>query len=102
MHDEDNDGRFPDESPVEVRYPRSKQECGGLFGGPLIAVHAQHVKSGLNESFGRLPVEMGLSMAAARRQLKAVVRAAGGEPLGLWFPGRLPGSRRGRAGPPRR
>jgi hypothetical protein len=26
MHDEDNDGRFPDESPVEVRYPRSKQE----------------------------------------------------------------------------
>ena len=27
MHeDEDNDGKFPDESPVEVRYPRSKQE----------------------------------------------------------------------------
>ena len=26
MHDEDNDGRFPDESPVEVRYPRSKEE----------------------------------------------------------------------------
>jgi len=25
-YDEDNDGRFPDESPVEVRYPRSKQE----------------------------------------------------------------------------
>jgi hypothetical protein len=23
--DEDNDGKFPDESPVEVRYPRSKQ-----------------------------------------------------------------------------
>jgi hypothetical protein len=23
--DEDNDGRFPDDSPVEVRYPRSKQ-----------------------------------------------------------------------------
>jgi hypothetical protein len=23
---EDNDGRFPDESPVQVRYPRSKQE----------------------------------------------------------------------------
>ena len=23
---EDNDGRFPGESPVEVRYPRSKQE----------------------------------------------------------------------------
>jgi hypothetical protein len=29
MHDEDNDGRFPDESPVEVRYPRSKQEDQG-------------------------------------------------------------------------
>jgi Domain of unknown function (DUF222) len=26
MHDEDKDGRFPDESPVEVHYPRSKQE----------------------------------------------------------------------------
>jgi hypothetical protein len=24
--DEDNDGRYPDESPVEVRYPSSKQE----------------------------------------------------------------------------
>ena len=24
--DEDNDGKFADESPVEVRYPRSKQE----------------------------------------------------------------------------
>jgi hypothetical protein len=26
MHDEDNDGRFPGESSVEVRYPRSKRE----------------------------------------------------------------------------
>ena len=26
MYDEENDGRFADESPVEVRYPRSKQE----------------------------------------------------------------------------
>ena len=24
--DEDNDGRFPDESLVEVRYPRTRQE----------------------------------------------------------------------------
>jgi hypothetical protein len=29
MQDEDNDGRFPDESPVEVRYPGSKQEEHG-------------------------------------------------------------------------
>ena len=29
MHDEDKDGKFPDESPVEVRYPRSKQEERG-------------------------------------------------------------------------
>jgi hypothetical protein len=29
MHDQDNDGRFPDESPVEVRYPRSRQEEQG-------------------------------------------------------------------------
>jgi hypothetical protein len=29
MHDQDNDGKFPDESPVEVRYPRSKQEEHG-------------------------------------------------------------------------
>jgi hypothetical protein len=28
-YDEDNDGRFPDENPVEVRYPRSKQEEQG-------------------------------------------------------------------------
>jgi hypothetical protein len=27
--DEDNDGRFPDENPVEIRYPRSKQEEQG-------------------------------------------------------------------------
>jgi hypothetical protein len=24
--DDDNDGRFPDDSPVEVRYPRNRQE----------------------------------------------------------------------------
>jgi hypothetical protein len=24
-YDEDNDGRYPDESPVEVRYPRSSR-----------------------------------------------------------------------------
>ena len=29
MHDEDNDGKFPGESPVEVRCPRSKQEEQG-------------------------------------------------------------------------
>jgi hypothetical protein len=29
MHDEDNDGKFPGQSPVEVRYPRSKQEEQG-------------------------------------------------------------------------
>ncbi len=27
--DEDNDGRYPDESPVEVRYPRDKKEEQG-------------------------------------------------------------------------
>jgi hypothetical protein len=27
--DEDNDGRFPDGSPVKVRYPRNKQEEQG-------------------------------------------------------------------------
>jgi hypothetical protein len=32
--DEDNDGRFPDESPVEVRHLRSKQEEQGERGGP--------------------------------------------------------------------
>ena len=29
MHEEGNDGRFPDESPVQVRYPRSEQEEQG-------------------------------------------------------------------------
>ena len=28
-YDEDNDGRYPDETPVEIRYPRSKQEEQG-------------------------------------------------------------------------
>jgi hypothetical protein len=28
-YDEGNDGRYPDETPVEVRYPRSKQEEQG-------------------------------------------------------------------------
>jgi hypothetical protein len=28
-YDEENDGRFPDESPVEVRYPRSKEQERG-------------------------------------------------------------------------
>jgi len=32
-YDEDNDGRYPDESPVEVRYPRSKQEDPGRLTG---------------------------------------------------------------------
>jgi len=27
--DEDNDGRFPNDSPVEIRYPRSRQEEHG-------------------------------------------------------------------------
>ena len=27
--DEDNDGRYPDDSPVQVRYPRSKREEQG-------------------------------------------------------------------------
>jgi hypothetical protein len=29
MHDQDNDGKFSDESPVQVRYPRSTQEEQG-------------------------------------------------------------------------
>ena len=33
--DKDNDGKFPDESPVEVRYPRSKQEEQTDRGDPL-------------------------------------------------------------------
>jgi len=40
MHDEDNDGRFPDEGPVEVRYPRSKQEEQG--GPRAVAVAARN------------------------------------------------------------
>jgi hypothetical protein len=29
MHDQDNDGRFPDQSPVEIRDPRNRQEEQG-------------------------------------------------------------------------
>jgi hypothetical protein len=35
--DEDNDGRFPDDSPVEVRYPRTRQEeLGDRAGWPWL------------------------------------------------------------------
>src|SRR5580765_163218 len=56
-------------------------ECRGLLRGSLIAVHAQYVKTGLDQSFGRLPVEMSLGMAAAGRELKAIMRAMRGQPL---------------------
>ena len=36
MHDEDNDGRFLDESSVEARYPRSRQEEQGDRGRPWL------------------------------------------------------------------
>lgn len=29
MYEDDNDGRFPDDSPVEIRYPRSTHEEKG-------------------------------------------------------------------------
>jgi hypothetical protein len=36
--DEDNDGRFPDDSAAEVRYPRDKQEeQGDRSAGPWLA-----------------------------------------------------------------
>lgn len=28
-YDQENDGRFPDETPVDIRYPRSTQEQWG-------------------------------------------------------------------------
>ena len=35
--DEDNDGRFPDESPVEVRHPRSNADFHAGGSGQLQA-----------------------------------------------------------------
>lgn len=53
-------------------------ECRRLFRGPLIAVHAQDVKTGLDQPFGCLPVEMSLGVAAAGRELEAIMRTARG------------------------
>ena len=60
-------------------------ECCGLLRRPLIAVHAQHVKTGLDQSFGSLPTEMNFGMTAAGRELEAVVRATRGQPLRYGF-----------------
>jgi len=38
--------------------------------GLVIAVHAQHVEASLDQSFRGLPVEVNLSMTAARRDLE--------------------------------
>jgi len=42
--------------------------------GSLIAVHAQDIKTGLDQSFGCLPVEVSLGVAAAGRELEAIMR----------------------------
>jgi len=51
-------------------------ECRRLFRGPLIAAHAQHVKTSLDQPFGRLPIEVSLGVAAAGRELEAIMRTA--------------------------
>ena len=54
-YDEDNDGRFPDESPVEVRYPRSKQEERSrksrvTLSGWILAEHPDLTPADIHES----------------------------------------------------
>ncbi|MGH3186821.1 MAG: hypothetical protein ACRDOL_06085, partial [Streptosporangiaceae bacterium] len=57
MYDEDdNDGKFPDESPVEVRYPRSKQE-EMVF--PQLAKRAVRPVGGSREHIADLDVAVG-------------------------------------------
>src|SRR5260370_16228708 len=51
------------------------------FWGSFIAVHAQDVKTGLDQPFGCLPVEMSLGVAAAWRELEAIMRTPCGQPL---------------------
>ena len=34
--DQDNDGKFPDESPVEVRFPHKQEEQGDREQGPWL------------------------------------------------------------------
>lgn len=52
--DEDNDGRFPDESPVDVRHPRSTQrEYGNFrdrFRGYAERIHAAYSAKDREES----------------------------------------------------
>ena len=75
MHDEDNDGKFPDESPVEVRYPRSRQEeHGGRERWPWLP--------------GAIVEQCGPHRRRARRVVRRVrpgpgaVRTLGGVPYG--------------------
>jgi hypothetical protein len=54
---------------------------GNVVGGLLVAVHAQHVESGLDETFGGLLVEVDFGVRAARAELESVVWSAFGEAL---------------------
>jgi hypothetical protein len=49
---------------------------GDVVGGLLVAVHAQHVESGLDEAFGGLFVEVDFGVGAAGAELESVVWSA--------------------------
>src|SRR6266508_448267 len=79
-----------------LRGPGSKERCQSvanngrrLLGWSLVAVNPQNVEPGLHQPFGCLSVEMHFGVAAAGRELEAVVRAACvqsfGDHLGVGF-----------------
>jgi hypothetical protein len=84
MYDsEDHDGKFPDQSPVEVRYPRSGRRyvthASRCASWPYCATAARHragppavvcttrAASGAARSSGRAPHPNGAASAARRR-----------------------------------
>jgi hypothetical protein len=48
----------------------------------LAAIHPEYVKTGLNQSLGRLPVKVGSGMAATGQQLKSLKRVPVGSVRG--------------------
>ena len=68
---------------------RSWIRAADCSGGLWLHVHLQHGKAGPDQPFGGLAVESDLGVAAVRRELEAVMRAAlmqaPGDDLGVGF-----------------
>ena len=99
--EEDNDGRFPDESPVEVRYPRSLR--GGSFLLPIYGLGRMPGQDGTVARLLPLSVD-GLILAASLALLHEARSdwmrhcwpglASSGDPTWIEPPGDAPAGKR--------